>query len=57
MIAHNPRLHESSTPAAILGALLAFAVVFVIGTVSLREPIATSFASKLMPKMSDNRGA
>jgi hypothetical protein len=58
MVVHGQHLSKgSATPIVILGSILAFAVVFVFGTVLLREPIATSFSSNLLPKMSDNRGS
>ena len=58
MVVHSQTLHNSNaTPTVVLGTILALAVVFVIGTVFLREPIATSFSSNLLPKMSDNRGS
>ena len=43
--------------AVIFGTILAFTVVFVCGTVLLREPIAATFSSNLLPKMSDSRGS
>jgi len=58
MVVHGQRLDESNaTPTVILGTILAFAVVFVAGTVFLREPIATSFSSNMLPKISDSRGS
>ena len=58
MIVHGSRTDESSaTPTAIFGLILAFTAVFVIGAISLREPIGMSFSSNLLPKISDSRGS